>query len=111
MNHSITIAGKRISYSLEGNGPNLLLLHGFGEAGWVWESMARKLADQYTVLVPDLPGSGNSEAIDDMSIDGLARRMHELMKEIGWEQCVLIGHSMGGYIALAWAEFFPKSLW
>ena len=110
MIHDKTNAGKRISYSLAGQGPKVLLLHGFGEAGWVWKSIADKLTDHYTVLVPDLPGSGNSEAIDDMSIDGLAKRMYELMKEIGWEKCVLIGHSMGGYIALAWAEFFPESL-
>jgi pimeloyl-ACP methyl ester carboxylesterase len=100
----------RIAYQSTGTGPQVLLLHGFGESGFVWESLAEKLSDEYSVLVPDLPGTGGSDLISDMSMEGQARCVQQVAVWLGWERYVLIGHSMGGYISLAGSELFSETL-
>jgi pimeloyl-ACP methyl ester carboxylesterase len=101
---------RKISYRRAGNGPLVVLLHGFGETSSIWNSQMQWLAQHYTVLVPDLPGSGASEAIDDMSIEGLAACIDLLVRSVSDDPFCLIGHSMGGYIALAYAERFADRL-
>jgi pimeloyl-ACP methyl ester carboxylesterase len=87
-----------------------VLVHGFGEDSSVWHFQKEYLQQQYQVLLPDLPGSGRSEPVDDMSMEGLAGAVHAIIKAEGLQNCVLIGHSMGGYIALAFAEKYPGLL-
>lgn len=99
-----------IHYTLNGSGRRVLLLHGFGETSSVWDSIAAELSKDFEVLVPDVPGSGNTEAIADMSMEGLARAIKALTDHLEWRTFALIGHSMGGYIALAFADMFPESL-
>lgn len=87
-----------------------MLLHGFGEDGNIWKNQFEALAG-YRLVIPDLPGSGRSESVDDMSMEGLAAVMKELAEEVlGEEKFILVGHSMGGYIALAFAEKYPQML-
>jgi pimeloyl-ACP methyl ester carboxylesterase len=100
----------KIGYRIAGNGPLVVLLHGFGETGKVWEVQAAHLSTHYQVLVPDLPGSGNSNAIPDMSLEGLAESVAALVGSITTNPHTLIGHSMGGYIALAYAERYAERL-
>ena len=102
--------GRPVSYSLHGKGQKLILLHGFGETASVWREIVNDLSKDYEVLVPDIPGSGDSPAIDDMTMDGLATAVHALASSLGWKKYVLIGHSMGGYISLAYADLFPAAL-
>lgn len=93
-----------------GKGPLLVLLHGFGETGDIWREVTREL-EGVTIFVPDLPGSGKSPAIKDLSMEGQARFIHELIqKEAPNQKLILIGHSMGGYITLAYAEAFGETL-
>jgi pimeloyl-ACP methyl ester carboxylesterase len=101
---------RRLGYRIDGNGPLVVLLHGFGETGSIWEVPAQYLATRYKVLVPDLPGSGASDVIPDMSIEGLAEAVVTLVNSLCTDQHTLIGHSMGGYIALAYAEQYPDRL-
>lgn len=101
---------KKIYCRISGTGPCVVLLHGFGETGSVWDQQLPFLAKHYSVLVPDLPGSGASDAIDDMSMEGLAACMAALVQDHTPEKHCLIGHSMGGYIALAYAEKFEDRL-
>ena len=108
--NSFTYQQKIIHYRISGSGPCVVLLHGFGETGAVWDQQLSFLAKYYSVLVPDLPGSGASEAIDDMSMEGLAACMAALIQDHTPEPHCLIGHSMGGYIALAYAEKFEDRL-
>ena len=91
----------------------VILLHGFGEDGTIWQNQFDAFPD-HQLIVPDLPGSGESEGIDDMSMEGLAEAMKALA-ENEWngkeeKRCILVGHSMGGYIALAFAEKYPEAL-
>jgi pimeloyl-ACP methyl ester carboxylesterase len=127
--------GHSIFYRVTGGGKPVLLIHGFGEDGNVWKNPPRtppreglsiaqsslfdnsSLLSKFKFVIPDLPGSGNSEMIDDMSMEGMA----ELIKDIidtespkippsGGRRGALIGHSMGGYITLAFAEKYPEYL-
>ena len=74
MNKEIIIAGKKIFYAVYSNGKPVMLIHGFGETGEVWENQIEFLKDHFKLIVPDLPGSGQSEMIDDMSMEGMAEK-------------------------------------
>lgn len=106
---SLHLNGHSFFYRQQGEGPAVVLLHGFGEDGSVWQAQYDAFPD-YQLLIPDLPGSGKSEAIADMSMEGQAAILEEWLGKTGVQQVVMIGHSMGGYIALAFAERFPKRL-
>jgi len=99
-----------IHYSLEGMGPAVILLHGFGETAAVWDETVAALKNEFQILVPDIPGSGDTDMISDMSMEGLADALKALTDAVGWSAFVLIGHSMGGYISLAFAEKYRESL-
>lgn len=106
----LTVNGKTIFYRENGEGPIVVLLHGFGEDGGIWKNQFDALAG-YRLAIPDLPGTGRSEMIDDMSMEGLASAVKDLADQaFGEEKFVLIGHSMGGYITLAFAEKYPELL-
>lgn len=114
----IRYKGSRISYLSRGEGQPVILVHGFGEDGTVWRSQLDALKD-YHLIVPDLPGSGKSEMIGDMSLEAMADVLealirHELatiyFKEGDPGSVVMIGHSMGGYITLAFAEKYHHML-
>lgn len=81
-----------------------MLVHGFGEDGNVWDKQVEYLKDKCYLIVPDLPGSGRSEIIGDMSMEGMAEVLHSIIHEENIDTCIVIGHSMGGYITLALVE-------
>lgn len=110
MDKEITIEGKKIFYRIQGSGHPVMLVHGFGETGAVWDRQADHLATGMQVIVPDLPGSGRSAAIGDMSMEGMAAVLKAIAGQENTGQFILIGHSMGGYIALAFAEKYITSL-
>lgn len=110
INKEIIINGKKIRCQVTGSGSPVLLVHGFGETGDVWKHQVEFLQDKFQLIVPDLPGSGGSESIPDMSMEGMAEVI-KAMADIEIRQpFTLIGHSMGGYIALAFAEKYPSLL-
>lgn len=115
---NFTYQSSKIFYRITGNGKPVVLIHGFGEDGNVWHNQIAALEKNYTLIIPDLPGSGQSELIGDMSIEGMANCIKELTNiealsssstGRGWEGAVL-GHSMGGYITLAFAEKYPLAV-
>jgi len=121
---TFTYQSSEIFYRTIGAGKPVVLIHGFAEDGDVWKNQIEFLKDHFYLIIPDLPGSGKSELINDMSIEGMA----ELIKEIidreapsyspfgvtareGTQFGVgAVGHSMGGYISLALAEKYPDLL-
>lgn len=105
------VNGKKLAYFDNGEGPVVVLVHGFGEDSRVWAGQVTAFAG-YRLLVPDLPGSGASEAVDDMSMEGLAAVLHRWLEGLlsPDEKFALVGHSMGGYITLAYAERWPGQL-
>jgi pimeloyl-ACP methyl ester carboxylesterase len=110
---SIHYQNATISYRIAGKGKTVMLLHGFGEDGTVWEYQIEALKDHYRLLIPDIPGSGNSSFLPKANIETYAQILKEIIDiELPQteESFSLIGHSMGGYIALAFAEKFPALL-
>jgi pimeloyl-ACP methyl ester carboxylesterase len=111
MNKEIKYNNHTIFYRVIGSGKPVILIHGFGENGTVWDNQVAYLKDKFQFIIPDLPGSGKSELIDNMSIEGLAEVIKEVMmaefSEVppsGGFRGAVIGHSMGGYITLAFVE-------
>lgn len=96
----------------KGTGPCLLLLHGFTESHRCWLASADELAKQYRVLVPDLPGSGGSSLLADASADlaATATLLFKWLSSMHIERCVVVGHSMGGYVALEMLASAPERL-
>lgn len=130
MDKELLIKGNKVFYRVEGAGNPVFLVHGFGVDGRIWNNQVAgfsqdpELTGKFKFIVPDLPGSGKSAIIEDMSMEGLA----EMLLTILVEECgaskqaqkktaipanckaKVIGHSMGGYITLAFAEKYPEWL-
>jgi pimeloyl-ACP methyl ester carboxylesterase len=106
---------RQASYSVAGTGQPVVLVHGFAEDSNVWIEQLTALAENYLLIIPDLPGSGLSELQEDMSIEGMAEYVknivdHELPNQKQENSIIMIGHSMGGYITLAFAEKYAARL-
>jgi pimeloyl-ACP methyl ester carboxylesterase len=84
---------------------NLILLHGYGEDSTIWSGFVPFLQKEYFIITPDYSRLSNLKTIDDY-----AEFVHQEIVEKGVEKCIVIGHSMGGYIALAFAEKYPEML-
>lgn len=104
MNKQLIYQNKKIHYRIIGNGDPVILIHGFGEEGDIWNSQVEYLKNKFKLIIPDLPGSGLSEMIGDMGIDEMAEVIHAIIHEENIDSCSVIGHSMGGYISLALLE-------
>jgi pimeloyl-ACP methyl ester carboxylesterase len=140
MHKELLYQNKKIFYRSEGIGKPVLFIHGFGENGEVWKTQIGFLKDNlpadetgFKLIIPDLPGSGKSEMIDDMSIEGMAEVIKTILDDClqkenistaesskalsfrvpiasGMGEACIIGHSMGGYVTLAFAEKYPEYL-
>lgn len=108
----IEFQDKTIHYTIAGNGPALVLLHGFGENGKVFSNQLEFLKNDYQVIIPDLPGSGQSEKLDgEVKLEDFADIIFAIMaKETPVEKFNLFGHSMGGYITMAFVEKYAERL-
>jgi pimeloyl-ACP methyl ester carboxylesterase len=104
MEKAILYQNKKIFYATYGTGKPVMFVHGFGEDGSLWKNQTENLKNKFKLIVPDLPGSGQSEMIDDMSMEGMAEVLHSIIHKENIDTCTVIGHSMGGYITLALAE-------
>lgn len=105
----IMLNGKKFSYRTIGEGPVVMLLHGFGEDGSVWERQYN-IFEGYQLIIPELPGTGGSEITSDMSMEGMGTTIRDFIDHLNIPQCCMIGHSMGGYITLAFAEAYAERL-
>ncbi len=100
-----------ISYTLVGSGQPVVLLHGFGEDSRIFNEQLEFLKEHCLLIIPDLPGSGLSSILPfDAGIDDYAHCIKSLLEFENIASCVILGHSMGGYIALAFAEAYPQMI-
>jgi len=102
----------QLHYKIYGTGQPVLLIHGFGEDSTVWDKQTNFLKDKYKLIVPDLPGTGASPLLqkENATISDYAELIKQLLDEEKIEKVTMIGHSMGGYITLAFAEKYPEML-
>jgi pimeloyl-ACP methyl ester carboxylesterase len=100
-----------LSFVDEGEGKAIVLLHGFCGSSRYWESIIPQLAERYRVIAPDLPGHGQSGLLPEgATIEGMADTIKELIDELNLGKVTLFGHSLGGYITLAFAEKYTNQL-
>ncbi len=105
MDKWITFKGGRCFYKAEGKGKVVMLVHGFIEEGGMWDGMLAGLKKNYKVIVPDLPGFGKSGLTDvDLSMELYAEYLYEILQAEKVTGLILLGHSMGGYVVLNFAE-------
>jgi len=91
--------------------PPLVLIHGFAEDSSVWDNQTAYLKNTHKLIIPDLPGSGRSPLLSgDTSMEDLAGAVKAVLDAEGINDCVMVGHSMGGYVTLAFAELYPQML-
>jgi pimeloyl-ACP methyl ester carboxylesterase len=86
----------------------VILLHGFAEDKHIWDTVTPELASHARLICPDLPGSGESESFDDLTIKSMSDAVYSLLKNLGIHHAIILGHSMGGYVALAMLEKSPE---
>jgi pimeloyl-ACP methyl ester carboxylesterase len=105
----IKFKGSTFFYTCQGNGKAIVLLHGFLENQTMWEPFLSVLSENHTVITIDLPGHGKSECKGYVhSMELMAEVVEAVLTQEKIEQATFIGHSMGGYVALAFAERHPE---
>jgi pimeloyl-ACP methyl ester carboxylesterase len=103
------LAGGRIAYTIAGTGDPLLLVHGLGGDRHTWRHLIGALAATHTVIAPDLPGHGDSDApAGDYSLGAHAAALRDLLVALGHPQATVAGHSLGGGVGLQFAYQFPE---
>jgi pimeloyl-ACP methyl ester carboxylesterase len=93
-----------------GVGPAIVLLHGFPESGTLWQNIWHELCASFTLIIPDFPGSGNSVLDEETSIADMATCVKNILDAEQIDKAVIAGHSMGGYVAFAFAGLYPDKL-
>ena len=96
----------------ETKGKYLMLIHGFGEDWRVWKHQIEALSNHYNLILPDIFGSGDSDMLvgENITLDDYAKGLKEIITIENIKQCSIFGHSMGGYIALAYLAQFPEDV-
>ncbi|HEY5262076.1 MAG TPA: alpha/beta fold hydrolase [Solirubrobacteraceae bacterium] len=100
--------GRRTVYRIAGSGPPVVLVHGMLNSSSHWQSVALNLAEDYTVIAPDLIGHGDSAAPrGDYSLGAHAASIRDLLTAMGVERATIVGHSLGGGVAMQFFYQFP----
>ena len=100
-----------IHYETFGKGPAIVLLHGFLESSTMWKPLFPELSKNHFVITLDFPGHGKSDVISEIhSMELMAEVVNELLKLLQIPSATFVGHSMGGYVTIAYAELFPEKI-
>src|SRR2546421_3054357 len=107
--HEIVLRGHRVSYRTAGEGDSVvLLIHGIVGCAKQWDPVARILAEHYTVLAPDLLGHGESaKPRGDYSLGAYAASVRDVLVALGHRRATVVGHSLGGGVAMQFAYEYP----
>ncbi|HEX3510148.1 MAG TPA: alpha/beta fold hydrolase [Solirubrobacteraceae bacterium] len=105
----IELHGRRVIYRIAGSGPPVVLIHGMLNSSSHWEAVASALATDHTVIAPDLIGHGDSAAPrGDYSLGAHAASIRDLLAAIGVDRATVVGHSLGGGVAMQFFYQFPQ---
>jgi pimeloyl-ACP methyl ester carboxylesterase len=105
---SVSVCGHQMSYVTGGSGPPIVLLHGLGANSFTWRFVLPALAREYTVFAPDMLGCGASDKVGvDYSLEAMAGYVLSFMDAVGLARAHIVGHSMGGGLALIFAHRHP----
>src|ERR1044072_6314217 len=107
----VELHGHPVTYHRMGQGPAVLLIHGITSRSRTWHSVMPALAERHTVIAPDLLGHGRSaKPRGDYSLGAYASGVRDLLAVLGIERVTVVGHSLGGGIAMQFAYQFPERL-
>ena len=105
------IDGTKLHYLTAGQGPPVILLHGYAETSRMWRPLIPRLAEKFTVIAPDLPGIGDSDIpARGLDMKSAAVTIHALAKSLGIEHARVVGHDIGLMVAYAYAAQFPAEV-
>ncbi len=105
----LTLHGHRVAYRQAGKGPVIVLIHGITSNSQTWSRVMPTLARHFTVIAPDLAGHGDSDKPKgDYSLGAHASGVRDLLIKLGHEQATIVGHSLGGGIAMQFSYQFPE---
>lgn len=105
----ITLHGHRVSYRRAGWGPVIVLIHGITGSSLTWDEVIEPLSENYTVVAPDLLGHGESaKPSGDYSLGAYACGIRDLLSALGHDRATVVGHSLGGGVAMQLAYQFPE---
>lgn len=111
MQEYISYKNIQIAFTVEGKGETIVLLHGFLESSTIWKNVVSAFKETHQIIAIDLLGHGKTEKLGYIhSMETMAETVHAVLSELKVEKASIIGHSMGGYVALAFAEKFPQRL-
>ena len=106
---AIDVNGIHLAYERRGRGTPMVLLHGFPLDHHLWDDIAPLLEDNFDLILPDLRGFGESTTVDLFyAMEDFASDVAGLLDYLGIPKATIVGHSMGGYIALAFARLYPE---
>jgi pimeloyl-ACP methyl ester carboxylesterase len=105
-----TANGVKLHYLTAGQGPTVILLHGYTQTSRMWKPIIPLLAKKFTVIAPDLPGIGDSGIPADNKIDMItaAKQIHDLVRSLNIDKARVVGHDIGLMVAYAYAAQFPN---
>src|SRR5919197_307666 len=105
----VDLHGHRVIYRIAGSGPPVVLIHGMINSSRHWEEVALRLADSYRLIAPDLIGHGDSATPrGDYSLGAHAASIRDLLAVIGVDHATIVGHSLGGGVAMQFFYQFPQ---
>jgi pimeloyl-ACP methyl ester carboxylesterase len=106
-----TVDGLNLQYLVAGRGPTIVLLHGYAQTSQMWRPLMPRLAANFTVIAPDLPGIGDSAIpADGLDMTHAASRIHALVTQLGLGKAAVVGHDIGLMVAYAYAAQFPADV-
>jgi pimeloyl-ACP methyl ester carboxylesterase len=104
MDYTIQINSKNVFYSDSGKGPAIVFIHGWLESHTTFSNIIKLLSDKYRCISIDLPGFGESDAIDNITLNKISKTLEILLDKIGVRKYYLVGHSLGGAVTLVYAD-------
>jgi pimeloyl-ACP methyl ester carboxylesterase len=111
MLRTVQYRGEKISFVDQGSGRVVVLLHGFLGSSAIWTGLTENLSRSYRIIAIDLPGHGNTPCIGYAhSMELMAKAVKSVLDTLKLKKYVMVGHSMGGYVTLAFADLFPDNL-
>ncbi len=111
MGKTFLFLGEQVHYTIKGKGKAIVLIHGFLGSHQVWDAYSETILKNHQLICIDLPGHGKSPAIAFVhQMELLAELLEALRKHLKLKKWSLVGHSLGGYVALAYAELFPNAI-
>ena len=105
----MVLHGREVGYRMTGSGPAVVLIHGMLNTSRHWRGVAERLADRFTVVAPDLHGHGGSAGpVGDFSLGAHAAGIRDLLAALGIDRATIVGHSLGGGVAMQFFYQFPE---